>query len=620
MARRRDAAPSGHRAVLTNLESDYAEIEAWYRDALERTRLPEAWSTTAYRPVTIGPTWQADDSGSLLSTIPEHTLGWRWLSWAGRWLRGPDGGPWVYTMEQARAILHWQEVDPSDVVDGQPRLVWPGLFLQRLKGWGKDPLAGAVSLTAMCGPWVPTIDARGHIDGEPHPDAWVQVAATSQEQTETTLKTLPGLVTPEARSWYGIDIGSVSARAMGNTRYLQAVTSNYLAIEGKRPTLVIQNEAQNWLPSNQGHDMDLAIDGNLAKAPRSRAARRIYICNAYQVGRDSVAQRVREGWEKQADAGDPRSAGLLVDSLEAPPNAPLTREAAPEVIELVRGDSVWLDPDRVMSSVLSLAVPPSESRRKWYNQVSAAEDSWLSAREWDACADPDLPPLEQGDETLVFFDGGKSDDATALVGCRISDGAVFVLGLWQRPPDARAHGWVAPRERVDAAVRALLDRDVHSPAAGAAVVGLWADPSHAREDETLGLYWQGLVDQWHRDYGSGLRLWARGASKRSASRGHATLWDMSESDNHRAFVAAVGQTTEDVLSRDLVHDGDARLRGHVLHARRWPTRHGVSIGKSHRESRRKIDLAVAMVGARLMRREWLNSRRGRKSLSLADWA
>lgn len=620
MARRRDAAPRGHKAVLTSHEEDYREIEAWYRDALERTALPPSWHSSPYSPTVVGPTWAADADGALHTSLPEHTLGWAWLAWAGKWLRGPDGGPWVYTMEQARAILHWQAVDPDDLEAGSPRLVWPSLFLQRLKGWGKDPVAGVLSLTAMVGPWVPRLDEHGRVLGDPHPEAWVQVAATSQDQTETTMRTLPGLITPEAQAWYGLDVGTLSAKAMGGTRYLQAVTSNYLAIEGKRPTLVIQNELQNWLASNQGHEMDLAIDGNLGKAPRSRAARRLYICNAYRQGRDSVAQRVREGWERQAGAGDAHAAGLLMDSLEAPPNAPLTREAAPEVIEIVRGDSVWLDPERVLSSVLNPAVPPSESRRKWYNQIRADEDSWVSATEWDANRSDDLPPLEPGDEVVCFFDGGKSDDATAIVACRISDGAVFVLGLWQRPPDARAHGWVAPREKVDAVVRSILDRDHDAPSAGAAVVGLWADPSHTREDETMGLYWQGLVDAWHRDYGSRLRLWAKGSSARSSRAGHSTLWDMSDGDNHRAFVRSVGQTTEDILSGEAPHDGDARLRAHVLNARRWPTRHGVSLGKSHRESRRKIDLAVAMVGARHMRREWLNGRRGKRGLSLADWA
>jgi len=49
------------------------------------------------------------------------------------------------------------------------------------------------------------------------------------------------------------------------------------------------------------------------------------------------------------------------------------------------------------------------------------------------------------------------------------------------------------------------------------------------------------------------------------------------------------------------------LRTHVITARRRTNRWGITIGKEHRESARKIDLAVCMVGARMLRRMLLNS-------------
>src|SRR5690606_41790137 len=52
----------------------------------------------------------------------------------------------------------------------------------------------------------------------------------------------------------------------------------------------------------------------------------------------------------------------------------------------------------------------------------------------------------------------------------------------------------------------------------------------------------------------------------------------------------------------IIHDGGARLRQHLLNAKRAPNRWGVSIRKEHRESARKIDLAVCAVGARMVRR------------------
>lgn len=57
----------------------------------------------------------------------------------------------------------------------------------------------------------------------------------------------------------------------------------------------------------------------------------------------------------------------------------------------------------------------------------------------------------------------------------------------------------------------------------------------------------------------------------------------------------------------LTHDGHPMLRLHVQNARRRVNQWGVSLGKQTRGSSKLVDLAVAMVGARLGRRLILNS-------------
>jgi hypothetical protein len=161
----------------------------------------------------------------------------------------------------------------------------------------------------------------------------------------------------------------------GDTRQIQAITANPLSIEGKRPTLVVRNETQNWITANGGHEMAGAIEGNAAKS-EGGAARMLDICNAYRPGQDSVGQRVREGWEKsQGDSPEVLDFGLLYDSLEAPPDAPLSADAAPSVVDAIRGDATWMSTKRIVASILNPANPASESRRKWYNQITAAEDA-----------------------------------------------------------------------------------------------------------------------------------------------------------------------------------------------------------------------------------------------------
>lgn len=588
MARVRDA--SGP-ALITSHEAEKREIIAWYRGFLEDALPPIGLE---WEPVKIGPTWQWDDGWSL----PDRTLGWEVLAWCGLWLKGKRDKPWQYTAEQARFILWFYALDEA----GQ--FAYHSAVLQRLKGWGKDPLAATLALASMIAPidfdhW----DEDGEPVGRDSENAWVQLVAVSQEQTKNTMKLMPGLITAEAREFYGIQPSRLNVWALGDTRQIEAVTNSVMAIEGGRPTLVVRNETQNWNSSNGGHDMAGALEGNAAKRDIDSPARMLDICNAYRPGEDSVGQRMREAYESTlGDVDDPDSApkamdfGVLYDSLEAPPEAPLTAEAAPSVVEAIRGDAVWLDAKgRILKSILNPANPPSESRRKWYNQITAREDAYLSPQEIDPLKD-ESKVVRQGEEIVMFFDGAKTDDATGLVGCRVSDGHVLVIGMWQRPPGERGKDWVVPRNKVDYAVdRAFSDYRVSA---------FWGDPSHVLDDESKDRFWDGLFDQWHRKYGRRLKLWADGKK-------HSVMFDMADFPKQKDFVGAVEAFLADVEDENFTWDGDIRLRQHFLNAVRMPTRAGLSIGKEHRESKRKIDLAVCAIGARMVRRAYLNNAKKR---------
>lgn len=599
MARRRDGGP----ALVQNRDGELREIKEWYRSLLANTPPPR---DLEWDPVKIGPTWDWDDKRGWL--LPELTIGWDLLAWAGLWLRGRGDEPWAYTAEQARFLLWFQACDERG------RLSYDSAVLQRLKGWGKDPVAATLGAANMVGPVVP--EWRGdELVGREEPEAWVQLLAVSQEQTKNTMKLFPALIPRETRDFYGFQIGKLNVWALGDTRQLEAVTASYSAIEGGRPTLLIENETQNWTTANGGHDMIGAIEGNAAKAPidpetglQLRPARELAICNAYVPGKDSVAQRTREAWEAtQGDHATARDFGLLYDSLEAPPEAPLTVDAAPSVVRAVRGDALWLDADdRILKSITNPRNPPSESRRKWYNQITAAEDAWVSPQDIDPLRDIDLV-LDAGDEVVIFFDAGKTDDATAAVACRVSDGHCVAIGMWQRPPKTRLGTWVVDRVKVDGVMTAFVES--HN------VVALFADPSHARDDETMELFWQPLFDTWHDRWKHKFRLWARTGQKNQ----HAVLFDMSDRANLKLFVEAVGVTTGEITQyvenggdAPFTWDGDIRLRTHMLNAKRVPTDMGMTLGKNHRESNKKIDLAVCLVGARMVRRLYLLNRKKKR--------
>lgn len=581
MARARNASAP---AYVKNRDSESDEIKRWYRNTLSETLPPIGLQ---WDPVKIGPTWQHDGQDWVL---PEASLGWEALAFAGQWLTH-KGKPWKYTMEQARFLLWFYSVDLETGA-----FAFDSAVLQRLKGWGKDPFAATLSTSVLVGPL--EFDHWGK-DGQPVgrqvTDAWVQIAAVSLDQTKNTMKIFPGLIPAETRRHFGIQIGKQNVWARGDAAQVEAVTASPLAIEGGRPKLVIRAETQNWNSSNGGHDMAGAMEGNAAKSENGAPARILDICNAYRPGEDSVGQRQREGWDDtQGEDAKTLDYGLMYDSLEAPPEAPLTAEAAAEVVEAVRGDSVWLDArGRIKKSILNPNNPASESRRKWYNQITAAEDSWTEPAEFDPLADPEMV-MEPGEEITLFLDCSKSDDATALMGCRLSDGHVFTVQMWQRPPGKRGDGWLAPREEVDAKVTEMHDRY--------RVVGFFGDPSHTLDDETMDRYWDPLFTDWDMRYRHQYRVWASGSAGSKSKHSHSCMFDMSARDNAKQFANAVAYTLEEIKSAAFTHDGDARLRRHVLNSRRYPVQGFVSISKDSRESKNKIDLAICMVGARMVRR------------------
>lgn len=590
MARARGTTRRDERAEL-------AQIEDWYRHQLAQ---PVELPSYRWEPVRIGPTWRTEQvNGQIHWVLPEHTLGWECLAWCGRYLQESRGVPWQFTLEQARFLLHWYSIAP----DG--RWTYRDFVFQRLKGHGKDPLGACLCLFELVGN-CRVADLEGdRVIGQDNPEAWVQVAATALEQTKTTMRLLPSMLTEECRTRYGITPAKEQVYALGSTRLFQAVTSAPRTLEGARASLALRNETHWWLETNEGHAMNEVIERNATKS-RGGLNRTGSITNAYETGLDSVAEQARDAYDAMAIEGRASAQGLLYDSLEAAEDAPLTEDAAPEVIASVRGDSDWLDIPTITQSILDVRNPPSQSRRWWYNQIRAAEDAWLTSSEWAACARSGQLVLP--DEKIVaFFDGSKTEDTTGLVGCRLSDGLLFRIAHWAKPSGDQGKGWQVDRTDVDAAVTAMFE--------SYKVIAFFGDPSHALDDEGDERFWDALFDDWHRRYGAKLKTWA----VKNVESPHAVMWDMSSHTRAAQFTGAAMAFVADVQTGELLHDGDRVLRSHVLNARRRPNKWGYSIGKTNRDSPRKIDLAVCAVGARMVRRLVLNKDAGKRQRSGKVW-
>lgn len=378
---------------------------------------------------------------------------------------------------------------------------------------------------------------------------------------------------------------------------IEVDADDHLFIAGEGWTLT--HNTQHWLANNAGHDMADVLERNAAKSADG-AARALRITNAFEPGLDSVAERDRDAYEAVQD-GRAQPVGLLYDSVEAPPEAPLTAEAAPSVVEAVRGDSTWLSTERIVKSIQDTRNPPSRSRRFWYNQITAREDAWAQPADIMRAVRDDVV-IGAREPVVAFFDGSKSDDSTGLVICRLTDGHAAVRGIWQQPAGPRGKGWIVPRDEVDAAVHAMFREH--------RVAAFWADPSDTRDDVGE-RFWEPLIDEWHRRYGRKLAAWP----VQTGPRRHSVAWDMREHAHVREFTFAAMRTVNELESGQVSYDRNQALLTHLRNARRRPNPHGVSMAKEHRESTRKVDLAVCLVGARMLRRVVLNKdadrRRGR---------
>ena len=149
------------------------------------------------------------------------------------------------------------------------------------------------------------------------------------------------------------------------------------------------------------------------------------------------------------------------------------------------------------------------SIRFYLNGLAVAEDAFIEPANFTALADQSKL-FEPGDRIAMFLDCSKSEDATALMGCRIDDGFCQTLGVWSRPRGPRGEGFLVDRDEVDHRVQECLETYK--------VVWFGVDPSPAKDDSTEASYWKPLIDQWHLQLRRKLKVWATPGAK-----GHAVM-------------------------------------------------------------------------------------------------
>jgi phage terminase large subunit-like protein len=537
----------------------------------------------------------------------DRSLGW--LGWA--WIEqlcvhGPgdvQGEPVELDGEFGGFIL-----DVYALRAGTGRRIYDSAVISRGKGRSKSELAGFVALFEAFGPcrfagWAEGGEVFEWRDfryeyrpGEPmgrrviYP--FVRCLATEEEQSGNTYDNVYFNLTEGP---LGEDLPSGAA---GITRTfipgggeIRPSTASSSAKDGGKETCTVFDETHLYVTPELKR-MYKTVDRNCRKRKDAQPWA-LQTTTMYQPGDESVAEKTHERAKLIAE-GKSRAERLLFDHREAPPNVDLAdRDQVLAALREVYGPFAdVLDLDGIVENEFwNIEKDPEESRRYFFNQPTAARDSWTTKPQWAACADATVT-VADGDHIAMFFDGSTSDDATGLVGCHMETGHLWTIGVWEKPRGPAGKDWRVNRVDVDRKVRQAFDRwDV---------CAFFAD---VRDFESY-------VDEWGNEFGPGLLIEATTGKYR-----HAVAWDMRARE--KEFTEATERMLVDIQAGDLTHDGDSAMQRHVLNARRRPNKYGVSISKESRESPKKIDLAVCAVGARMARRLALASpkwkRRSRKT-------
>ncbi len=522
---------------------------------------------------------------------------------------------------QGQPVRHGQEyydfIVDCYAVDERGRRLYDSAFLSRPKGCDKSGLGARLALfegfgpcRQLRGPLGQPIFAEG---GEVYRDPWgagfeyvyvegepmgapvkvpfIRCMATEEGQTGNVYDTIYFNLTDEDCP---LHVALSRKDDAGLTRILlpgggeiTPSTSSSASKDGGKETFVVFDETHIYVRPDLRR-MYATVVRNLRKRKKIAETWFLETTTMYAPGEQSVAEETYKVARLIA-AGKTKRERLLLDhrygsiAVEDLGDEELLRAALTDAY----GDALeWNDLDGMVDGILDARSDVADSVRYFLNDESTAENAWLAGYEWAARADA-AKVVRDDDAITLGFDGSRSRlrgiaDATALIGCRVEDGHVFEIEVWEQPKGAGGKDWQVPVEEVLAEVRAAFERY--------SVVGFYADPAK----------WESHVAGWERDHGSSLAV--------KSSREHPIEWWMT-GNRRRQTAEALEKFQSAVIDGEMTHDGSTTLTRHVLAARKVS---GGQIAKESPESDRKIDAAVAAVLAWQARLDALSKGAGKR--------
>ena len=547
--------------------------------------------------------WKPSEPGE----VP--TLGYQVIDWITDMLAAPDRAeyePFVLYREQEDFLLRFYEINPvGEYVWNQGRGFGrrriQRALLGRPRGWGKSPLLAALTIAEALGPVVP---AGWDADGQPVGAPWssyrtplCQVAAVSEEQTQNTwtplLEMLEGPVIDE---YPGLEpLGTFVNLPRGR---IEPRTSAARSIKGARAIFAVLDQTEEWVQSNGGLDLAKKMRTNAAKVGGST----VESPNAFIPGDGSVAED-SAAYAQSIVEGRALNDGLLYDHREAPPDTEMfERESLTLGLRVAYGDSSGhpagcvlhtppcrpghADLDSIIAKMWETDADLQESRSDFLNQITHAATSWIDQPTWAARygdrEEVSARPIADGNVITLGFDGSRGrfkgkPDATALIGCRVEDGHVFEVDVWEADGNKdKWPEWTPPIVEIEAAIAKCFARY--------RVAAFYCDPAKD---------WRSHVNKWEATYAAKLVRTPAGKAVQ-ASREHPFEWWMT-GGRSGLIQRAIEQLEGAIRNGDMSHDGSSSLTRHVLNARRRLRAGKLTLQKENDYSIKKIDAAVAAV-------------------------
>jgi phage terminase large subunit-like protein len=308
---------------------------------------------------------------------------------------------------------------------------------------------------------------------------------------------------------------------------------------------------QGWDPSLAIIDELHVVTEDTFEAVAARAGKRdhsllLAISTPPKAGAEGVMWRLVEHGR---EGGDP---SFYFKEFAAPAGCEVDDESAWEEANPALDDFLFRD---ALRATLPPKMREAAYRRYRLGQWTQLDDAWLPPGEWAACTDATRVIADQT-EVVLGFDGSFSGDASAIVASTVErPHHLELVKLWEPPEDVA--DWRVPIIEVEDTIRAAARRW--------RVRQVAADPYRwSRSLEILD--------------GEGIPV-------------------LEYAQTPARMGPATARFYEGVVNRTITHDGSSGMARHVANCVLKEDSRGGQLRKERKQSRRRIDAAVAAVMA-----------------------